>query len=155
MPGGIHHSVLVVGDLEASLRFYRDGLGLDLLRDQRVEGSWPDLFDAPSSSLRAVFLGDARIPDGQAGVLELNTFGADVAAGPSSSARRTGFLMLSFFVDVETTLERLASMGLGGEPRRVVQQTPNGPMTLATVRDPDGSLVLLTPGSITQDSGAR
>ena len=63
--------------------------------------------------------------------------------------------MLSFFVDVETTLERLASMGLGGEPRRVVQQTPNGPMTLATVRDPDGSLVLLAPGSITQDSGAR
>jgi catechol 2,3-dioxygenase-like lactoylglutathione lyase family enzyme len=26
VPGGIHHSVVVVGDLEASLRFYRDGL---------------------------------------------------------------------------------------------------------------------------------
>jgi hypothetical protein len=30
VPGGIHHSVVVVRDLEASLRFYRDGLGLDL-----------------------------------------------------------------------------------------------------------------------------
>ena len=34
--------------------------------------------------------------------------------------------------------------------RRVTQPTPNGPITLATVRDPDGLLVLLTPGSITR-----
>jgi catechol 2,3-dioxygenase-like lactoylglutathione lyase family enzyme len=39
--------VLVVRDLEASLRFYRDGLGLDLLVDRQVEGDWPDLLDAP------------------------------------------------------------------------------------------------------------
>jgi catechol 2,3-dioxygenase-like lactoylglutathione lyase family enzyme len=38
MPGGIHHCVVVVHDLEASLRFYRDGLGLDLLHDRQVEG---------------------------------------------------------------------------------------------------------------------
>ena len=46
MPIGIHHSVVVVLDLEASLRFYRDGLGLDLLQDRHVEGDWPTLFDA-------------------------------------------------------------------------------------------------------------
>jgi catechol 2,3-dioxygenase-like lactoylglutathione lyase family enzyme len=44
VPGGIHHSVVVVRDLEASLRFYRDGIGLDLLQDRHVEGDWPDLF---------------------------------------------------------------------------------------------------------------
>jgi catechol 2,3-dioxygenase-like lactoylglutathione lyase family enzyme len=33
VPGAIHHSVVVVGDLEASLRFYRDGLGLEVLQD--------------------------------------------------------------------------------------------------------------------------
>jgi Glyoxalase/Bleomycin resistance protein/Dioxygenase superfamily len=60
VPGGIHHSVVVVRDLETSLRFYRDGLGLDLLRDWQVEGEWPDLFDAPSRRVRAVFLGDAE-----------------------------------------------------------------------------------------------
>jgi hypothetical protein len=58
--------------------------------------------------------------------------------------------MLSFFVDVEAVLDRLASLGLGGTPRRVTQQTPNGPITIATVRDPVGLLVLLTPGSITR-----
>jgi catechol 2,3-dioxygenase-like lactoylglutathione lyase family enzyme len=146
----IHHTVVVVGDLEVSLRFYRDGIGLDLLQDRRVEGDWPGLLEAPSRGLRAVFLGDARVPDDHAGVLELNAFDGDVPAGPPSSPPRTGFFLLSFFVDVEATLDRLAALGLGGLPRRVTQPTPNGPITLATVRDPDGLLILLTPGSITR-----
>jgi catechol 2,3-dioxygenase-like lactoylglutathione lyase family enzyme len=150
----IHHTVVVVRDIEVSLRFYRDGLGLGLLQDRHVEGDWPGLFDAPSRGLRAVFLGDARVPDDHAGVLELNVFDGDVPAAPPLSPPRTGFFLLSFFVDVEATLSRLATLGLGGPPRRVTQPTPNGPITLATVRDPDGLLVLLTPGSITrQGSG--
>jgi catechol 2,3-dioxygenase-like lactoylglutathione lyase family enzyme len=150
MPGAIHHSVVVVRDLAASLRFYRDGLGLELLQDRQVEGDWPGLLDAPSRSVRAVFLGDPQVPDDHAGVLELNQFDGDVAEGPPASPRRSGFLLLSFFVDVEAALGRLASLGLGGSPRRVSQPTPNGSITVATVRDPDGLLVLLTPGSITR-----
>jgi glyoxylase I family protein len=118
VPGGIHHSVVVVRDLEASLRFYRDGLGLDLLQDRQVEGDWPDLFGAPSRRVRAVFLGDAGVPDDQAGVLELNVFDGDVPEGPPSSPPRTGFFLLSFFVDVEATLSRLAALGLGGPAGR-------------------------------------
>ena len=144
--------MVVVGDLGASLRFYRDGLGLDVLLDRRVEGDWPGLLDAPTRSLRAVFLGDARVPDDHAGVLELNVLDGDVPAGPPPSPPRTGFFMLSFFVDVDATLSRLAALGLGGPPRRVIQSTPNGPVTVATVRDPDGLLVLLTPGSITRSA---
>jgi catechol 2,3-dioxygenase-like lactoylglutathione lyase family enzyme len=143
--GAIHHSVVVVRDLEASLRFYRDGLGLEVMQDRQVEGDWPGLLDAPSRGLRAVFLGDPRVPDDHSGVLELNRFDGDIAEGSPASPRRSGFLLLSFFVDVEAALARLASLGLGGSPRRVTQPTPNG-----TVRDPDGVLVLLTPGSITR-----
>jgi hypothetical protein len=40
--------------------------------------------------------------------------------------------------------------GMEGAPRRVEQSTPTEPIVIATVRDPDGVLVLLTPGSITQ-----
>jgi hypothetical protein len=58
--------------------------------------------------------------------------------------------MLSFFVDVDTPLRRLAELAMGGTPQRVAQSTPNGPVTVATVRDPDDVVVLLTPGSITQ-----
>ena len=148
--GGIHHSVVVVRDLEASLRFYRDGLGLDVLQDRQVEGDWPDLFDAPSRRVRAVFLGDPGVPDDHAGVLELNVFDGDVPEGPLPAPPRTGFFLLSFFVDVEVTLSRLAALGLGGPPRRVSQSTSGGTITLAAVRDPDGILILLTPGSITR-----
>ena len=152
MPGGIHHSVVVVGDLEASLRFYRDGLGLDLLLDRQVEGDWPDLLAAPSRRVRAVFLGEAGVPDDHAGVLELNVFDGHVPEGPPPKPPSTGFLMLSFVVDVEATLGRLAALGLGGPPRRITQLTPRGPITLVTVRDPDGLLILLTPGSITRSA---
>ena len=74
--------MVVVRDLDASPRFYRDSLGLDLLQDRHVEGDWPDLFDAPSRRVRAVFLGDAAIPDDHAGVLELNVFDGDIPTGP-------------------------------------------------------------------------
>jgi hypothetical protein len=82
--------------------------------------------------------------------LELNVFDDDVPTGPPLSPPRTGFFLLSFFVDVEATLRRLAALGLGGPSRRVDQPGPNGPISIATVRDPDGLAVLLTPGSITR-----
>ena len=143
--------MVVVRDLDVSLRFYRDGLGLDVLLDREVEGDWPGLFDGPSRVLRAVFLGDANVPDITAGVLELNYFvGADVLTGLSPSPPTTGFFMLSYFVDVEATLTRLAELGVAGAARRVTQETPNGDVTIAIVRDPDGVRVLLTPGSLAQ-----
>jgi hypothetical protein len=84
-------------------------------------------------------------------VLELNAFiGGDVPAGQPVGPPTAGLFMVSFFVDVEATLKRLADSGMGGVPRRVEQPTPNGPIVIATVRDPDGVLVLLTPGSITR-----
>jgi hypothetical protein len=45
---------------------------------------------------------------------------------------------------------RLARLGLGDAPRRITRSTPSGPIAIATVRDPDGLLVLLTQGSITR-----
>jgi catechol 2,3-dioxygenase-like lactoylglutathione lyase family enzyme len=134
------------------LRFYRDGVGLDVLMDHEVEGDWPTLFDGPSRRLRVVFLGDRDVPDVFSGVLELNAFiGGDVPARQPVGPASAGLFMVSFFVDVEATLGRLADLGVGGAPRRIEQSTPNGPIVIATVRDPDGVLVLLTPGSITQE----
>jgi glyoxylase I family protein len=149
--GAIHHSVVIVSDLDTSLRFYRDGLGLDVLVDRRIEGDWPGLFDGPSGRLRVVFLGDSRLADIASGVLELNAFvDGEVPVGDAPAHPTTGLFMLSYFVDVEAALERLADLGLGGAPRRVSQATPNGDITIALVRDPDGVRILLTPGSITQ-----
>ena len=146
----IHHTVALVADIDESLRFYCDGLGLDLLRDVRVEGDWPRLFGAPGRTVRAAFLGDRNAADEHAGVLELNSFDDYRPHTMPPEDLTAGLLMVSFVLDVESALERLAGLGLGGTPRQIVQQTPNGSITIVTVRDPDGTLVLLTPGSITQ-----
>jgi hypothetical protein len=63
---------------------------LELLQDRQVDGDWPGLLDAPSRSLRAVFLGDPRVPDDHSGVLELNLFDGDVAEGLPASWHSTG-----------------------------------------------------------------
>lgn len=140
----IHHSAICVQDLEASLRFWRDGLGFSILMDERFPGDWPTLFGAPTTSLRAVFLGDPSRPD--TGIVELVDLGA--VPGPAASASgpaAAGVLLLSVVTDLDVVLSRLASLGLGGTPRRI-QVARVG---LAVVTDPDGVRVELV------DSGAR
>jgi hypothetical protein len=121
-----------------------------VLNDRQVQGNWPGLFGAPSQSLRAVILEDSHVPDDSAGVLELNVFDGEVQPGVQSTAPTTGFFLLSFFVDVDATLHRLSELDLGGLPKRVNQPGPAGAIGIATVHDPDGLTILLTPGSITR-----
>jgi glyoxylase I family protein len=138
----IHHSAICVSDMDSSLRFWRDGLGFEVLMDHRFEGDWPALFGAPSKSLRAVFLGDPETPG--SGIVELLELG-DVAPGRSpESPASNGLLLLSLFTDLTAALERLAALGTGGEPRRIEVRG----VAMAVVSDPDGVLVELV------DSGA-
>lgn len=133
----IHHSAIVVTDVEASLRFWRDGLGFEVLMDERFEGDWPTLLHAPSTSLRAAFLGDPRQPD--SGIVELVELGPVPPGTTPPAAATAGFLLLSVVTDLATTLERLAALGLGGTPRLVEVSG----VALAVVADPDGALVEL------------
>ena len=137
----IHHSAICVRDIDKSLVFWRDGLGFSILLDERFEGDWPTLLGGPSNSLRSVFLGDPGLPG--AGIVELVDLGAvqsgaradGVAGAPATS----GFLLLSVMAPVEAVLERLRTLGLGGEPRRVEVSG----VAMAVVVDPDGVLVEL------------
>ncbi|HUI04271.1 MAG TPA: VOC family protein [Acidimicrobiales bacterium] len=140
VPARVHHSAITARDVEASVRFYRDGIGLTLLMDRRFDGDWPTLFGVRSTSLRSVFLGDPAAPD--AGVVELVDFGEAPAPAPPGSAGGAGFLLLSFFVDLDATLARLAALG-HDDVRRIAQPAPGGAVAMATVRDPDGVLVEL------------
>lgn len=138
----VHHSAIVVTDVEASLRFWRDGLGFDVVMDERFDGDWPTLLHAPSTSLRAIFLGDPRHP--RSGIVELVDLGLVGAPPPPSPTTTAGFLLLSIVTDLEAALARLADLGLGGTPRRI---DVSG-VAMAVVTDPDGVLVELV------DSGA-
>lgn len=143
MPIKCHHSAICVRDFEASMRFYTEGLGLALLWEKEFEGDWPTLFGAPEPRLHSAFLGDPDADDG--GIVELVEFPGGMAEGAGSGpAPQLGFFLLSFYVDVDATLARLAAMGLGGEPRRIEVQGMGGAgVPMAVVRDPDGVLVEL------------
>jgi catechol 2,3-dioxygenase-like lactoylglutathione lyase family enzyme len=136
----VHHSAVVCSDLELSLRFYRDGLGMDVLMDQDFEGDWPTLFGGRSKRLHSVFLGSKD--DAQSGIVELVAFDRDVEPAPDDRPPAYGFFLLSFYVDVDATLERLAAFGVQAEGR-IEQASPRGQVVMATVRDPDGVLVEL------------
>ncbi|HEY4398241.1 MAG TPA: VOC family protein [Acidimicrobiia bacterium] len=139
----VHHSAVYSRDVDAGLRFYRDGLGLQVLMDHEFDGDWRTLFEAPGNHLRSVFLGDPASPD--SGIVELVAFSgaADDGHRPPPVTPRPGFFLLSFFVDVDDTLARLDALGLAGDVRRIRVPGPGGDVEMATVRDPDGVLVEL------------
>jgi catechol 2,3-dioxygenase-like lactoylglutathione lyase family enzyme len=133
----IHHSAICASDIDESLRFWRDGLGFDVMMDESFEGDWPTLLHAPSRSLRSIFLGAAGGFD--SGIVELVDLGLGPDRGTPLDPPQNGFLLLSIMTDVAAVLQRLSALGLGGEPRTTeVQGT-----TMAVVVDPDGVIVEL------------
>jgi glyoxylase I family protein len=139
----VHHSAICARDFDASLRFYRDGLGLEVMMDEEFDGDWPALFGAKVSRLHSVFLGDPANPD--AGIVELVSLDGMPDGPPAANEPTVGFFLLSLYVgDVDSALGRLSDLGLGGEPRRIALPAPDGvSVAMATVRDPDGVLIEL------------
>jgi glyoxylase I family protein len=138
----LHHAAVCTRDVARALRFYRDGIGLEVLMDQEFDGDWPTLFGARAKRLRSVFLGDAASP--AAGIVELVAFADGVADAPPIAAEPpAGFFLLSFFVELDATLARLRGQGLADDVRRIEVPGPQGPVAMATLRDPDGVLVEL------------
>ena len=132
----VHHTAICTNDVDGSIRFWRDGLGFELSMDAEFDGDWPALFAAPSRRLRSIFLGDPH--DGSAGILELVDLGP-LPPSPAEVEPATGFFLVSVYADVDATLARLASLGLGGDPARI---TVHG-VEMAVVRDPNGVRVEL------------
>ncbi len=52
-PKKIHHSAIVTNEVEKSLLFWTEGLGLSILMDEKFDGDWPKLFGATSTRLRS------------------------------------------------------------------------------------------------------
>ena len=146
----IHHSAICVRDVEASLRFWRDGLGFQVLMDRRFAGDWPTLLRAPSSELRAVFLGDPADP--AAGIVELVDLGEVPEGSPSETAATatSGFLLLSVTTDLDAALDRLRDLDLGGTPRRIDVMG----VAMAVVVDPDGVQVELVDNAAARNLAA-
>jgi len=133
----VHHATLFVGDVERSLCFYRDGLGMTVLMDRESESDWPALFGVESTRLRAVFLGDPDRP--QLVQLELLMFAKPVASSPQRRRRRR---QQSWWHTTSTS--RPCCPGrrntTAGDVPRI---TLPGGNAIVIVRDPDGIMLEL------------
>ena len=110
----IHHAGLCPADIDSSLRFYRDGVGLTVLADFTMDADLEPLLGEPRNTDRT----------------------------------RRGLFLLSFQVEVSEVLDRLAALGLGGPPRKML--TPKGKVIAVSVVDPDGVTVELLTGPMAQ-----
>ncbi|OBA63247.1 hypothetical protein A5647_05310 [Mycobacterium sp. 1100029.7] len=139
---GVHHSAIWTSDVERSLRFWRDGLGLSQLMDYHFTGDWPELFGATSDRLRSIFLGDPDKPG--SGSVELVELAGAAAALGGSDAPRHGFMLLSLQREVDETLAGLAGLGFTEGVRRIDVVAPDGrTVAMAVITAPDGVLVEL------------
>lgn len=136
----IDHAGICPADIEESLRFYRDGIGLDVLFDVTVPANIEPLLGEKTEKFRTIFLGNLDRPE--AGAVELvELIPTDRSKEPAASGLpKRGLFLISFHVPVEQTLDRLAAMGLGGPPRKMPTMKGNWS---ATVVDPDGTVVEL------------
>jgi glyoxylase I family protein len=139
---GVHHCAICTADVERSLRFWRDGLGLAEMFDHTFTGDWPELFGAKTDRLRSIFLGDPQTPD--TGIVELVVFeGSDDASDPLRRPRH-GFFLLSLQREVDSTLSALAAQGFSDGVRRITMPAPAGKtVPMAVITAPDGVLVEL------------
>ena len=138
----VHHTGIIAGDIDRSLRFYRDDIGLTVLSDIPVlEDDWPAVFGVRSTPARSINLGDPEQPS--AGVLELLEFEGGSDSAPASGTPTTGVLLVSFLgVDIDAVLGRLRDLDVE-RVARIQAEAPNATIEMATVRDPDGVLVEL------------
>ena len=135
----IHHTAICTRDIEASLRFWQDGLGFVQQMDETFDGDWPTLFSAREAQLRSIFLGDPST--GDAGIIELVEFAGGMADAPAQPPEpAVGFFLVSVYTQIELTLNRLVSLGLGGTPSRITLSVGT---QMAVVHDPNGVTVEL------------
>ena len=141
MPG-IHHTAIVTADVDASMRFWRDGLGLRQLFDHTFTGDWPTLFGAATDKLRSIFLCDPDTPD--TGIVELVVLEQVETAPPPTDVPTFGFFLLSLQRDVDPTLATLAALGFDDGVRRIEMPAPGGKkVAMAVITAPDGVRVEL------------
>jgi glyoxylase I family protein len=139
---GIHHTAIVTADVERSLRFWCDGLGLNALLDHTFTGDWPTLFNARTDWLRSIFLGDPDAPD--TGIVELVQLDGARPAPTPSDEPAFGVFLLSLQRDVDATLAGLAELGFDDGVRRIEMPAPGGKtVAMAVITAPDGVRVEL------------
>jgi catechol 2,3-dioxygenase-like lactoylglutathione lyase family enzyme len=134
----------IVRDLEAALKFYRDGLGLEVTGapgDASANPALRDMFGLPDAKIRWAI---ARTPAAAGGVEMVEISGAGGVAIERRLEDPGAQCLVVTVRDLDGTLARLKALGApvvsrGGEPVTIGAGT-----RIVVVKDPDGHFVELS-----------
>jgi catechol 2,3-dioxygenase-like lactoylglutathione lyase family enzyme len=134
---GFFHGGITVKDMESSVVFYRDALGLELAFDRILEADYlRTVLDLPLSSIRAVYL---HIPGG--GFVELLEYRGVERMSAASRPCDPGAGHLCLYVEgIDELCEHIHAMGYRGRSIAPVDITagPNAGARSIYLLDPDG-----------------
>ncbi len=135
------HLILTVSDLERSVRFYRDVLGLLVEGEAEVEGGPAvGMLDLPQASFRQAALWKAGL------CLLLREYRTPKALPKRGGMNQLGFTHLAFNVhDLPGTLDAARRFGVEMMDDTAVVLDPSQPPVVIFLRDPDGQLIELLP----------
>lgn len=136
---GIHHTALSTGDLERSLRFYRDVLGFEVVMDHRWPRGTPNMdrtMDLPDTAARCVLL---RAANAMIEIFEYESPSPE-PGDPNRPLCDHGITHLCLEVDdIDAEYARLVEAGMRFHAPPV--QNDGAKMTYG--RDPDGNAIEL------------
>ena len=139
---GFFHGGITVSDMDRALLFYRDGLGLELQWDRRIDAPYvKTVIGLDFDHIRVVYL---RIPGG--GFVELLQYAGIERRSAESRLCDYGSGHLCLYVDdVAAMHARLTGRGYRARSQAVVDITagPNKGARSVYVLDPDGYAVEL------------
>jgi catechol 2,3-dioxygenase-like lactoylglutathione lyase family enzyme len=144
LTNGVSHIAVGVRDMDASLRFYRDLLGFEVVRDevQATQGTvLPALYQEPHDQRRVATLYWKRPPRGVFGLIR--TLGQ---AGQRRAYQldQIGIHHYAFWVEnLPQVYEELKAKGADFVVPPTVTKTKDGNFNSTFLRDPDGILVQL------------
>jgi lactoylglutathione lyase len=139
---GFFHGGITVKNIDESLRFYHEGLGLPLKFDRLLDGPYLNvLLDLTQTAIRAAFL---DIPGG--GFIELLEYQGIERFDASARPCDYGSGHFCFYVEgIDEIAERLLSMGYRARSEDCVDITagPNQGARALYMKDPDGYYIEL------------
>ncbi len=151
VPIDLRRTTLVVRDIDRSLAFYRDALGLEVIYDNRIRTPRDAATDDEATrASRLVFL---RANDDYIGIIGLLQYVKPVRPAPHQGAEpfSTGSIVLLFNAhDLDATFTRaraVKGVRTMAEPRRTEYPSYDGkgtiPVMVSVLTDPDGFVVEL------------
>jgi lactoylglutathione lyase len=147
---GFFHGGITVKDMETSLAFYRDGLGLSMKFDRILDGPYLNIvLNLTQKRIRVAYL---DIPGG--GYIELLEYQEIERLDAASRPCDYGAGHFCFYVEgIDELAERMFSMGYKARSESCVDITagPNAGARSLYLKDPDGYSIELFQKAPTQN----